>query len=54
VQQTDDVVQDNTHRPAGCLGIAMRQRDGDLLVRALDHLHLVVGVVHQRVMQAPE
>jgi hypothetical protein len=32
----------------------VRQRDRDLLVRALDHLHLVAGVVDQRVVQAAE
>jgi hypothetical protein len=32
----------------------MGDRHGDLLVRTLDDLHLVVGVVHQGVIQPAE
>ena len=51
--QADDVVRDGHHRAAGRLGIAMRDRHGDLFVAALDHLRLAIAaVVHDRVMQA--
>ncbi len=54
LHQPDQVVQDDAHRTTGGLGVAVRQADGDLLVRALDHLHLVARVVHQRVVQPAE
>jgi hypothetical protein len=53
VHQTDEVVQDAHAEAAGGLGVAVRHRHSDLLVRREHHLRLVVtSVVDKRVMQA--
>ncbi len=53
VHQADQIVQDADADPAGGLGVAVRHRHRDLLVRGEHHLRLVVtAVVDQRVMQA--
>ena len=54
MQQPDQVVQDHRHRPAGRLGIAVRDLHRDLLVLAQHHRRLVAAVVDERIVQAAE
>src|SRR5206468_12340212 len=51
MQEADDVVNDRAHRLTRGLRIAVRERDGDLLVRAQNDLGLAVAVVHERVVK---
>ena len=52
MKEADDVVHDRAHRLARRLRVAVRERDGDLLVRAQDDLGLALAVVHERVVEA--
>ncbi len=54
MQQADQVVQDDDHRLAGRLGVAVRDLHRDFLVVAEHHRRFVVAVVDQRVVQAAE
>ncbi len=53
VLEPDDVVHRRGHRLALGARVAVRHRDGDLLVLAEDHLrHMIAAVVDERIVQA--
>ena len=52
VQQPDQVVNNGNQRLARRLGVAVRDLDGDVLVRTQEHLRVVLPVIDHRVMQA--
>ena len=51
MQEADDIVDDRAHRLTRGLRVAVRERDGDLLVRTEDDLGLALAVVHERVVK---
>ncbi len=51
VKEPDDVVHDRAHRLSGGLRVAVRERDGHLLVGAEDDLGPALAVVHERVVE---
>ncbi len=53
MHQPDIAVDDRAHRPAGHLGVAVRHRDGVLLVQAEQHLRIAVAEqIDEAVVQA--
>jgi hypothetical protein len=52
MQHADDVVYDRRHRPAGRLGVAMRDLHRDLLMLTEQERRIVTAVVDQRIVQA--
>jgi len=50
VLQTDDVVHGGGHRRAARLGVAVGERDRDLLVQREDQLRVALAVVDERVV----
>ena len=53
--EPDDVVHDGRHRPPLRLGVAVGERDGDLLVGGEDQLGpALAAVVHERVVEPAE